>query len=313
MRDLGEKAAWTAAEGVAGMGDFDLRQPHITKALVMREVKRYEALSERMGPTLRLFRDVFGIQRRHLSRIEVEVPRLEDLQIQARLEEGLPLIDKSVLEVDPVIFQGILEEVRSLLSRRSRERGSRESLRELRLGPDEAVELARARLRGEMGPIEEKAREKGIDPNVLGLLLQVSLAPFLQKAASALHPKADLDQGLSAACPICGDPAVMGFNRDGDGLRILECSLCSTRWGTPRMLCLFCGNTDQSRLGYLFAGEDRSRRVHVCKSCKKYIKVTDCQGRAEEIVLPLEDLFTAYLDEVAQDRGYLRGCRTVFL
>ena len=301
-----------AAEEVAEIGDFDLRQPRITKALVMREVKKYEALSERMGPTLRLYRDVFGIQRRYLSRIEVEVPHLEKLQIQARVEEGLPLIDKSLLELDPAIFKEILEEVGSLLARRSRDRESRGYLRELRFGPDEAVELARARLREERGPIEEKAREKGIDPNVLGLLLQASLAPFLQKAAAALHPMADLDQGLSAACPICGEPAMMGFNRDGDGLRVLECSLCSTRWGTPRMLCLFCGNTDQHRLGYLFAGEDRSRRVHVCKSCRKYIKVTDCQGRAEEIVLPMEDLFTAYLDEVAQDRGYLRGCRTVF-
>jgi FdhE protein len=260
---------------------------------------------------LRLYRDIFGIQRRHLSGLEVSVPTLESLQIKARLEEGLPLLDRGGLEIDAERLLEIMDEVKSLLARRSRRGGdARLSLTTLELDRDEAEGLARARLRGDYAMIEEKAEEMGVDANVLGLMLHASLAPFFQKAAQALHPQADLDQGLSAACPICGEPAVMGFNRDGDGLRVLECSLCSTRWGTPRMLCLFCGTPDQSKLGYLFVNEDRRRRIHTCKKCNKYIKVTDCQGRTEEIVLPLEDLFTSYLDEVAQNKGYQRGCRT---
>ena len=55
----------------------------------------------------------------------------------------------------------------------------------------------------------------------------------------------------------------MGFNRDEDGLRVLECSLCGSRWGTPRMVCLFCGTPDQEKLRYLFVNEDRTA-AHPC-------------------------------------------------
>jgi FdhE protein len=78
------------------------------------------------------------------------------------------------------------------------------------------------------------------------------------------------------------------------------------------MLCLFCGTPDQKKLKYLFVNEDQRRRIYVCDNCRKYIKITDCKGQAEEMVLPLEDLFTSYLDEAAQREGYDRACRTVF-
>ncbi len=261
---------------------------------------------------LRLYRDIFNIQRRHLSRLDVEMPALEELQIRARLEEGIPLVDRSALRLDTQRFLEILMEIKELLARRSRGKGGAqgEAIATLDMGVEEAEGLLRDRLRGDFRSLQRKADELSLNPDILNLLVHASLAPFMQRMAGKLHPRLDLDQGLSAACPVCGEPAVMGFNRDGDGMRVLECSLCSTRWGTPRMLCLFCGSTDQKKLGYLFAGEDRTRRIHICKACKKYIKITDCQGRTEEIVLPLEDLFTAYLDEVAARKGYERGCRT---
>jgi FdhE protein len=152
-----------------------------------------------------------------------------------------------------------------------------------------------------------------IDPAVLYMLLHTSIAPFYWKTAGMLARKADLDQVLSDTCPVCGDLPVMGFLRSEDGLRVLECSLCGTRWGIPRILCPFCKTVDQGKLKYIFSNDDDTRRVYLCDKCGKYIKVNAAPGeREEEFVVPLEDLATAHLDLTAEEKGYERGCRTVF-
>jgi FdhE protein len=144
------------------------------------------------------------------------------------------------------------------------------------------------------------------------MLMHISLAPFLWKRSAALARKADLDEVPQGRCPVCGDLPVMGLMNE-EGLRILECSLCGTRWVFPRMMCPFCNNTDQGMLSYIFVEGDRSRRAYLCDACKRYIKVSEAgAGRLEEKVMALEDLATAHLDQAAEQRGYERGCRTAF-
>jgi FdhE protein len=127
-----------------------------------------------------------------------------------------------------------------------------------------------------------------------------------------LARKADLSQIPQGRCPVCGDLPIMGLLGE-DGVRILECSFCGARWGFPRMMCPFCNTTDQSKLSYIFGEDDRSRRAYLCEACKSYIKISEAGMRQpEEIVLPLEDLATVHLDHAAAERGFERGCRTVF-
>jgi FdhE protein len=145
------------------------------------------------------------------------------------------------------------------------------------------------------------------------MLLHISLAPFYWKMTRSLTRKADLDQVPRGECPVCGSLPVMGYLRAEEGLRVLECSLCGTRWGFPRMMCPFCSNVDQNTLKYIFADDDGSRRVYLCEKCRKYVKVSTPVGeKDEEFVIPLEDFATAHLDLAAEERGYERGCRTVF-
>ncbi len=152
-----------------------------------------------------------------------------------------------------------------------------------------------------------------LDGAVLFMLLHISLAPFYWKMAGSLLRRADLGQVPRGRCPVCGDLPVMGMLRPEEGLRVLECSLCGTRWGFPRIMCPFCSTVDQEKLKYIFAGEDQDRRVYLCEACGKYIKVsTPPSEKDEEFVLPLEDLATAHLDIAAEERGYERGCKTVF-
>lgn len=174
-------------------------------------------------------------------------------------------------------------------------------------------ELAVAFLQREEEELSRLAEGYSLDPALLYMLLHISLAPFLWKTAGVLVRKADLDQVPQGKCPVCGDLPIMGFLRPEDGLRVLECSLCGSRWGFPRIMCPFCSNIEQSDLKYIFADGDDSRRVYLCEKCKKYIKISNPPSeKDEEFVLPLEDLATAHLDMAAEERGYERGCRTVF-
>jgi FdhE protein len=267
-----------------------------------------------VGSPLKLYRDIFAAQKKHLSGLGVSVPLLDDIQINTRLEEGLPLLEPELLEIDYAKFNDLFRELKGIVARKSKlaEPRDREFLKKRELGQEEVEELGRAWLEGREDYLETRAAELEVDYSILSLLLHATFAACFRKLAVELHSRADLDQYPGAECPICGAPPVMGFNRDEDGLRVLECSLCGSRWGAPRMVCLFCGTPDQSKLRYLFVNDDQTRRIYVCERCKKYIKIVDRKGQTDEIVLPLEDLFTAYLDEAARAEGYDRGCRTVF-
>lgn len=263
---------------------------------------------------LELYRDIFAVQEKHLDRLKVTMLPLNDMEIQTRLEQGTPLVDSESIELDYAALAALFQELKEVVARKSpaAEPRDREFLEDVELNEQDVGRLARAWLGGQGGFLTKRAEELNVDFSVLSLLLHATFAAVFRKLARDLHPHAELDQCPRVNCPVCGALPVMGLNRESDGLRVLECSLCGTRWGTPRMLCIFCGNPDQNKLKYLFVNEDQSRRMYVCESCGTYIKIVDRHEQPDEIVLPLEDIFTTYLDEVAEKEGYKRGCRTVF-
>lgn len=300
--------------GLVHIGDFDLEQPVIDDTLIDRRIEEYrdEAWDDGIVAPLELYREVFATQERHLGLLGVTMPPLGDLQIQEYLDGGTPLVDAESLRVDYATLKDLFGELKEVVARRSRaaEPGDREFLENVELSEDDLEEIGRAWLAGREDFLTARAAELGVDFSVLNLLLHSTFAAVFRKLARELQPHADLDQYPRATCPICGAPPVMGFNRDSDGLRVLECSLCGSRWGTPRMHCVFCRTPDQTKFRYLFVDGDRRRRVYVCENCRNYVKIVDLAERADEIVLPLEDIFTTYLDEVAEKEGFERGCRT---
>ncbi len=262
-----------------------------------------------------LYREVFAIQRRISRRIPDQLPHVEGGQLDFRIQEGRLLIEPDELVVDLTILKDLLRELGEALEKKGKvpvdnlqtfladELEDGEKLRRL-------VNAFAERKDKELSRVMEGY---SLHPEVLYLLAHVSLAPFYWKTAASLARVSDLGQIQRGTCPVCGDLPVMGFLRPEDGLRVLECSLCGTRWGIPRIMCPFCGTTDQGKLKYIYDGDDDSRRVYLCEACRKYIKISSPPGdRDEEFVIPLEDLATAHLDLAAEERGYRRGCRTAF-
>lgn len=297
------------------ISDFGLKQRKINKSLVSREVKRYVESNPRLKGVMSLYREVFSTQRKLSRDIPDRLPHIEGAQVSFRIEENELLVKPDELKVDLPVLKEMLRELAKVLENKGE--GPIEGISlflEEELEDDERLRgLVDAFLSRESEEVERHMREYSLDPSVLYMLLHISLAPFYWKMAGSLLRKADLDQVPRGDCPLCGNLPVMGLLRPEEGLRVLECSLCGTRWGFPRIMCPFCNIMDQDKLKYIFADKDSSRRVYLCDNCGKYIKVSSPPSdKDEEFVLPLEDLATAHLDLAAEERGYERGCGTVF-
>lgn len=287
----------------------------MSKSLINSKAKGYVDRNPRLKGVVALYRDTYSMQRRLSERVPDQLPHIDGAQISYRLQENELLVKPDELEIDLQLLRDIMKELGGILIERSESppRGLEDFLEKELEDEDKLRELVEAFVNRDEDGLSGCMDGYDIDPVILYLLLHNSLAPFYWKMAATLARKADLDQLPSGTCPVCGDLPVMGFLRSEDGLRVLECSLCGSRWGVPRMMCPFCKTMDQDKLSYIFADESPSSRAYLCDGCHKYIKIATLPGEmTEEIVIPLEDLATLHLDQAAEERGYERGCRTVF-
>lgn len=293
---------------------FDIKQAKITKSAISQEIKEYCSRQPELKAIMTFYRDVFGIQKRYAARIPAQMPNLSSEEISRRMESRQPLIESGDIKLDLEMLRDIAKDISEVIELKSPSppNGLARSIGKKTTDKKWLERFVQSFIQKNEGNMAQIAKEADLEPALASLLAHTMLAPFYWKKSIGLRKKAPLGQVLSGFCPICGSRPVMAFLRAEDGLRVLECSLCGTRWGTPRMICLFCGTRDQKSLRYYFVEEDKSRRVYVCDNCLSYLKVSDLTPRPGEILVPLEDFATSYLDQLAQDKGYKRVSSTVF-
>lgn len=111
-----------------------------------------------------------------------------------------------------------------------------------------------------------------LDPSVLAGFFLAAIVPFYTAYAHQQAPKEE--EWQRGWCPVCGQYPVNGYNRPGDGRRILGCWMCETEWIHSRLTCPICSSSQEGQL-MLFLEEDSNRRIQVCDNCGYYIKITD--------------------------------------
>ena len=104
-------------------------------------------------------------------------------------------------------------------------------------------------------------------------------------------------------CPICGGNPDFAFLDKESGARRLVCCRCDTEWLFQRLECPYCGNQDQNTLAY-FTDDNGLYRLYICEQCKQYLKTIDLRQAKDEVMIPLERLFTLGIDAQAQEYGY---------
>ncbi|MCB1956703.1 MAG: formate dehydrogenase accessory protein FdhE, partial [Rhodocyclaceae bacterium] len=157
--------------------------------------------------------------------------------------------------------------------------------------------------------------------------LDFASAPLLAAAlqvewtARALTLKAaDFTIGMETSlCPVCGSHPVASTVRIGDaghGIRYAQCSLCACEWHVTRVKCVPCMDTRDIHTLSLETTDGEQHhpgvKVEICGSCHSSLKLMSMEK--DPLVDPFaDDLATLSLDLLADDEGFHRAGRNLFL
>ncbi len=154
-------------------------------------------------------------------------------------------------------------------------------------------------------------------PSLVRFLAMGSVTPAVEALAAAVaaeHARrtgADQPGGTPVVwqhghCPVCGSAPLVGRLVGKEGALHHTCSFCRHEYRAKRLQCPFCLENESKNLEYFTADGEPGFQVHVCKSCKGYIKVADFR-EFDRISIPvLDDLESLALDIVARQQGYAR-------
>jgi FdhE protein len=270
---------------------------------VLQEIYRQADKRPELADTIELYCELLEAQAR--AQVPPVRPALSGEEATARLQEGYPLLSPESLGADGRTLAELCDQIGFIVGERRPElaetlAGIRAWLGERRQQIEAlAVEYLRE------GRIRE-GEEAGLDGNLLALIFNNALRPFLRAQAQALAPWVDDSMWYRGRCPICGGEPDLAALERGSGRRRLLCSRCDSEWTFQRIGCPFCGNDEPRQLAY-YPSDDQVYRLSVCEQCRRYLKTIDLRQVAGERLLPAERILTVAMDVAALDAGYGQG------
>jgi FdhE protein len=176
----------------------------------------------------------------------------------------------------------------------------------------DAGSLLTASLKRDQAAIRSGAVHRGLAPDLLWLVAELAVSPFvyvLQRSlfsaaepGSALHR--ETDSWRHGYCPLCGSWPVLAEVVESH--RVLRCSFCALAWELPTHACVYCGDSGESFITAAPDGERIDRRLEACAACGSYLKTADVAELSPFPLLAIADLETMELDLMAMERGYAR-------
>ena len=180
--------------------------------------------------------------------------------------------------------------------------------------PELLVQLAAAAVFDDDAGLPRGIAERlGLPAPALRFVGRLLAQPFVAEARHRRGPIPELDARNvdtpeAGRCPTCASPPALAVLCRDDGRRRLECGLCGDTWLVPRLMCVACGNRDQSRLATLTVRGHDASWVETCEACRRYLKTVDERRLPEDhiLVLRAEEAASLLLDLLAEDAGYVR-------
>ena len=269
-------------------------------------VDEYVRLYPDYADVLRMYGGIMEAQQSALETASCPLEPLSDEERESRLVSGEPLLDPLALEIDGAAYRRVMTDICQAVGVNTP--GGFKLAEELLAWKglsDERVDQTRdAVLEGKDLRFEPSGGASEEDLELLRDLLWEGLAPFYRICGRILA--AGIDQSLwqRGYCPVCGGAPLIGKFREDDGLWVVECSFCHTLWNIQRTGCPFCDKS-QGSLDFLYLEGDRARRANYCKSCRKYVKTIDARDGDENLMLPFENIVTAYVDIAAKQEDLI--------
>jgi FdhE protein len=149
------------------------------------------------------------------------------------------------------------------------------------------------------------------EPSDRRFFAKAILQPYAQWLVDAgIPPRERVLAPVENRCPHCGglpqlsilDAASATMSADGSGRRLL-CAFCLAAWPFRRILCPWCGEEDERKIGYFESPELGYQRVDACETCRHYLKSIDLSRLGLAVPL-VDEVAGAPLDIWAREQGY---------
>jgi FdhE protein len=278
---------------------------------INREIETHIHKNKDLAQLFKVYRKVLKAQLDHLNEIHVSV-NLSGEEIKNCFRNGQYLMSKQKFFVDVDLFKNIFFSLCQAIKKASP--GAPDSLQQL----CDAKEFETDNLKDLLDKIKLFNKQKfedfiknigmdkktGVDGEIIVFVFFSALSPFYSLFTKEVRKIVDFSLWRRGYCPVCGQTAVIAKHRSEDGARVLHCWLCHAEWVYPRLVCPYCENKDQKQLRFFYVPGDKSRQVHVCEKCKKYLKTIDMKIIQKDVHLDVEAIATGYLDIVAEREGY---------
>jgi FdhE protein len=239
-----------------------------------------------------------------LARVEISAKfeMLDNAALQARLDEGLPMLSFGQIPLEPNRFARLVSAVADLLVE------SNPDLAGQKVPGSSAECLALARRRFKEGQAIDKQASVDLggawgETSLAQMSVDLALKPYLEWAAEEILACVEAGHWKHNYCPACGGAPDFAFLGAESGIRHLICSRCSSQWLHRRVGCPFCGTRDHTKLSY-YLGELETYRLYVCQVCHRYLKVVDLRKADRQVLFPVERITTVHMDVAAQQEGY---------
>jgi len=255
---------------------------------------------------LEFFKDVLTEQSAIKSKVKSIHVEIDEEDVKSKMSEGFPLVEKSALTLDVPSATRMFKRLCKILSSNKKASPDADKIsKALRGKKIDLLELFKHVDSDHAEYLAALSKKLGVKQETLLFLAKNSIKPILEAYAEQLKEFVDQEKWWRGYCPICGSAPFMAAFRE-EGARFLVCSSCGYEWRFVRLKCPFCENDNHENLRYFYTEkEGRAYRVDVCEKCKRYIKTVDTNEVAE-VILPLEDIGTLYLDVLAQNEGYTK-------
>jgi FdhE protein len=275
-----------------------------TASKILKKLKEQKKEEGELPLLLEFYQELVRLQDTARKRLTPPAATLDIDAIKARLVQGQPLVNDTGLDLDPEQVKRLFEEVIAVFAAYPQLFGELpDSLQKPGAGRLLTGEVVKKWFNGTELP---RGLQENASQPLLQAIMLATLQPFLAGYARAYqeHLKPDLlETWRRGCCPVCGGGPDIAYLEKEVGARWLVCSRCDTEWLFQRLQCPFCGTVAQDALSY-FADDTELYRLYVCEKCKRYLKAIDLRKTSDEILLPLERLYTSEMDRQARERGY---------
>lgn len=289
------------------------------KLLEIERIKqRIEVLSAER-PSQKEFFDFFGQIIIELERIKpqltLELINLNHELAVKKLEAGLPLLDRERIKIDLCSATALFDKLCQLVEQRNEpSAGEIQKIRQaIKVKDLDLAEILTKTLVKNEEYLASLLAKSKVNREILLFLIKSTLKPILELYSQQVKELVQQKAWWKGYCPICGSQPLIGVLRKEEGDLFLYCSCCGFEWRYKRMVCPFCGHEENEKHKYFYLEKaGLAYRVDICDMCKKYLKIIDTRKITYDLVLPIEDLGSLYLDLIAQREGYIKGGENMF-